>query len=111
MLVSVSERYREIGLRKALGATNPSIRTQFLLETILLCLLAGLVGLLFGFASYEIIIWGASKLVPKLNFEWVFNGMALFFSLVSILVVGVLSGIVPALRAEKLSPIEALRSE
>ncbi len=111
MLVSVSERYREIGLRKALGATDVSIRAQFLIETILLCGLAGFIGLAIGLISYEAIIWGASKLVPKLQFEWVFNPVAFLFSLMSILLVGVLSGIVPALRAEKLSPIEALRSE
>ncbi len=111
MLVSVSERYREIGLRKALGATNTSIRQQFLLEAILLCGIAGALGLVAGFAGYEIIIWGGSKLIPKFEFEWVFNFQALALSLGSILAVGVLSGLVPALRAEKLSPIEALRSE
>ena len=111
MLVSVSERYREIGLRKAVGATDKSIRAQFLLETLLLCSMAGVVGLVFGVFAYEVILWGASKLVPKLQFEWVFNGVAFLFSLISILLVGFLSGIVPALRAEKLSPIEALRSE
>lgn len=111
MLVSVSERYREIGLRKALGATNTSIRQQFLLEAVLLCGIAGGIGLVFGFVGYQIIIWGGSKFIPKFQFEWVFNFQAFLLSVGSILAVGILSGLVPALRAEKLSPIEALRSE
>lgn len=111
MLVSVSERYREIGLRKALGATNTSVRTQFLLEAILLCGIAGLIGLVSGFIGYQMIIWGGSKLIPKFDFEWVLNIQALLLSGISILAVGILSGFIPALKAEKLSPIEALRSE
>jgi len=111
MMVSVSERYREIGLRKALGATDKSIRMQFLLEAVLLCGLAGLIGIVFGFGGYELIIWAATKLIPKLQFEWIINWVALLFSLISILLVGVFSGLVPAIRAEKLSPIQALRSE
>lgn len=111
MLVSVSERYREIGLRKALGATDKSIKHQFLGESLLLCAIAGVLGLIVGFAAYEIIIWGASKLVPKMQFEWVINPFAFIFSSVSIFAVGLLSGYVPASRAEKLSPVEALRSE
>ncbi len=111
MLVSVSERYREIGLRKALGASDRSIKHQFLGESFVLCLIAGGLGLFIGFAAYEIIIWGASKLIQKLEFEWVFNSFALIFSSVSIAAVGLLSGYVPASRAEKLSPVEALRSE
>lgn len=111
MLVSVSERYREIGLRKALGATDKSIKHQFLGESILLCVMAGVIGLIGGFASYQLIIWGASKLVPKMAFEWVMNPFALIFSSLSIFAVGLLSGYIPASRAEKLSPVEALRSE
>lgn len=111
MLVSVSERYREIGLRKAMGASSQSIRQQFLLEAILLCGVAGLVGLVFGFIGYQTIIWGGSKFIPKFQFEWVINYQALFLSTCSILAVGVLSGFIPAVRAEKLSIIEALRSE
>ncbi|MES3039395.1 MAG: ABC transporter permease [Bdellovibrionota bacterium] len=111
MLVSVSERYREIGLRKALGATNSSIRQQFLLEAVLLCGIAGVVGLIIGFCGYQAIIWGGSKFIPKFQFEWIVDYQALLLSSVSIIAVGVLSGFIPAVRAEKLSPIEALRSE
>ncbi len=111
MLVSVSERFKEIGVRKAFGATNFSIRVQYLVESILLCSLAGFIGLVLGFTLYQGAIYGASKLITKLQFEWVLEWPALLLSVVSILVVGVLSGITPALRAEKLHVIEALRRE
>lgn len=111
MLVSVSERLKEIGIRKAFGATNFSVRLQYLLEAIVICGVAGLLGILFGFAAYQGAIYGATKLVPKLQFEWIFDWSAIFLSLFSILAVGILSGLIPALKAEKLEVIEALRSE
>lgn len=111
MLVSVSERFREIGLRKALGATNQQIRTQFLTESMIVCALAGAIGLIIGFSAYHLAIWAASKFVNKLQFEWTIDWLAFFLSLISIILVGVLSGIFPALKAEKLQVIDALRSE
>ncbi len=111
MLVSISERFREIGLRKALGATSREIRTQFLVESMILCFIAGFIGLILGFLSYQIAIWVATKFVDKLSFEWTLDGMALFLSILSIFVVGLVSGIFPAVKAEKLQIIEALRSE
>ena len=111
MLVSVNERFKEIGLRKALGATDFSIRLQFLLEAMALCGIAGLLGVILGVGAYESVIFGASKLVSKLHFEWVLDPIAMGLSVVSILGVGVLSGITPAVRAEKLQVIEALRTE
>lgn len=111
MLVSISERLKEIGIRKAFGATHFSVRVQFLLESILICLIAGVAGLIFGFAVYQGAIFGASKFIPKMPFEWYFNGGAILLSVISILVVGILSGLIPAFRAEKLQVIEALRNE
>ncbi len=111
MLVSVSERFREIGLRKALGATNREIRVQFLLEAVVICGLAGLIGLALGFSTFHAAMWAATKFVNKLPFEWTINWLALFMAVTSIFVVGVLSGIFPALKAERLQVIEALRSE
>ena len=111
MLVSVSERFKEIGIRKAFGATNSSIRIQYLLEAVVICTIAGLVGLVLGFVIYEGAIMGATKLVPRLSFEWTLDGGALLLSVVSIFVVGILSGLTPALKAEKLQVIEALRSD
>ncbi len=111
MLVSVSERYREIGLRKAVGATDYSIRIQFLSESVLLCLIAGLVGLLLGFAGYHGAIAIAAQLVSKMKFEWTVDWIAFSLSLISIIGVGILSGLFPAIKAEKLEVIEALRTE
>ena len=111
MLVSVSERFREIGLRKALGATNSEIRTQFLIESMVVCALAGIIGLIFGFFGYHSAIWIATKFVSKLQFEWTIDWFAMILSVISILGVGILSGIFPAIKAEKLQVIEALRSE
>lgn len=111
MLVSVGERLREIGLRKAIGATDLSVRIQFLLEAILICVLAGIIGMMIGFGCYELAIWIASKFTQKLQFQWVIDWTAVFISVVSIFIVGILSGLVPAFRAEKLQVVTALRSE
>jgi putative ABC transport system permease protein len=111
MLVSVSERLREFGIRKALGATHKSIRVQVLMESLFLCIAAGLLGIFFGFSSYELMIYAATQFVPSLKFQWVFEPLAASLSLISILAVGIASGLVPAFRAENLEVIEALRSE
>jgi macrolide transport system ATP-binding/permease protein len=111
MLVSVSERFREIGLRKAVGATRMDIRAQFLTESILVCSLAGLMGIAIGFFSCELIIYIGSNVIPTLEFAWVFNPIAWAVSAGATIAVGVLSGLAPALRAERLEVIEALRSE
>jgi macrolide transport system ATP-binding/permease protein len=111
MLVSVTERIKEFGIRKALGATDRSIRIQVLMESVLLCVVAGLIGVVLGFGAYELLIFGATQFVPHLKFEWVFEPIAAALSLVSIIGVGIASGFIPALRAEKLQVIEALRSE
>lgn len=111
MLVSVSERFREIGLRKALGATPASVRVQFLTEAVVICAIGGMLGMLLGFGAYHLAIYGATQLVPKLQFEWTIDWFALLLSVASIALVGLLSGLFPALKAEKLQVIEAMRSE
>lgn len=111
MLVSVSERFREIGLRKALGATPASIRIQFLLESVLTCGIGGLLGIIFGMAGYHAILFGAGKLIPKLGFTFLIDWMALTLSFTAIVLVGIFSGLFPAIKAERLQVIEALRSE
>lgn len=104
MLVSVTERTREIGIRKALGATRRNVLTQFLIEAITICLMGGIVGILLGI----LMGYGVSTLVEGRFFiPW--NWMILGF-LVCI-VVGLVSGLYPALKASRLDPIEALRYE
>jgi putative ABC transport system permease protein len=104
MLVAVTERTREIGLRKALGARPASIRTQFLLEAVVLCNIGGVVGVLVGFALGNVVAL-FTHFQPNVPLEWAFIGL-LFCS-----AVGVAFGMLPAIRASKLDPIEALRYE
>jgi putative ABC transport system permease protein len=104
MLVSVTERTREIGLRMAVGARGSDILKQFLAEAVMLSVLSGLLGLALGL--------GVSKLLLKSdNIEMVFAPHIAVLSFGSALVVGVVFGFLPAHRASKLNPIEALRHE
>jgi putative ABC transport system permease protein len=103
MFVSVTERTREIGIRKAIGARRKVILLQFLLESSIICLIGGLIGLALSFGVAELInrfILPSSVSIPIV-------GIALMVSIL----VGIFSGLIPALRASKLNPIEALRYE
>ena len=111
MLVAVSDRLKEIGLRKALGATAASIRVLFLAEAITLCGTAGLIGMVAGYGVCQGAIYMASKLMKGVEYEWVFNPWAFAISGIAIVTVGILSGLMPALKAESLTVIDALRSE
>lgn len=104
MLVSVTERTREIGIRKAVGATSKTIRNQFLAEAVVIAQIGGIVGVLIGILIGNIVSLaiGSSFIIPWL---WMFMGLAITF------VVALLSGIIPANKAAKLDPIESLRYE
>jgi putative ABC transport system permease protein len=104
MLVSVTERTREIGIYKALGATRRSILMQFLTEAIVICQIGGITGIFLGILVGNIVtpLLGGSFLIP---WGWMFLGLTLC------MIVGVVSGFYPAMKAAQLDPIEALRYE
>jgi len=104
MLVSVTERTREIGLRMAIGASNVDVMTQFLVEAVVLCTLGGIVGMFGGWAfSYILTTWKGYE--TEVSY-WI-AGIALGFAFAT----GVFFGFYPAWRASRLDPIEALRFE
>ena len=102
MLVSVTERTREIGLRKALGATAKQIKNQFLVEAVVICQIGGLGGIVLGLIIGNLVgtALGAGFVAP---WEW------MLLALVVCVVVGLVAGLYPAQKASKLDPIEALR--
>jgi putative ABC transport system permease protein len=104
MLVSVTERTKEIGIRKSLGAKRYNILTQFLLEAIVLCNIGGVLGVMvgFGLGNLVTIFTGFAAVVPM---EWAIGGLAFCTA------VGLTFGMWPAVLASKMDPIEALRYE
>jgi putative ABC transport system permease protein len=104
MLVSVTERTREIGIRRAVGAKKRNIMTQFIIEAIVLCEIGGVIGVLCGILGGNATAW-FFKLDPVLPFDWMV--LALFICSV----IGVIFGTYPAFKAANLDPIESLRYE
>lgn len=107
MLVSVTERTREIGIRKSLGATPKRIREQFLIEAIVICLLGGLGGVLLGLGVGNLIASIISQGTGGFVVPWAWMGLGLLVCIT----VGLFAGIYPAVRASRLDPIDALRYE
>jgi len=104
MLVSVTERTREIGLRKAVGATRNQILVQFLIETVTLSLLGGLIGILLGVLTAT--IFKATGLIAS-----VVTVSSILMAFCFALAIGIFFGLYPAFRAANLHPMEALRYE
>jgi putative ABC transport system permease protein len=104
MIVSVTERTREIGVRKALGATKITISVQFFIETLLIGQIGGLVGIVLG------ILIGFA-FAAAMNFAFVIPWMAIFAAFATSFMVAIVSGLYPAIKASQLDPIEALRYE
>jgi putative ABC transport system permease protein len=102
MFVSVAERTREIGIRKAIGARRRTILLQFLIEAMLVCLFGGLIGLAIAYPASL----GLKKLMPT-SISMTVIGIAIFVSLIT----GVAAGFMPAWRAARMNPVDALRAE
>ncbi len=109
MLISVHQRVREVGLRKAVGAKNGHIISQFLIESIFITFIGGILGIIFGIA----IAFLAAVIIKSLGYEWEFiiaPSAVILATSVSIMI-GLIFGIYPALKASRVSPMEALRYE
>jgi putative ABC transport system permease protein len=108
MLVAVTERTREIGVRKALGATAVDIKRQFLVESAIITLVSGIGGLICGVGICMLL-----RFVPLPDFvpHPVISPVAIFSSLVTLAAITLFAGTYPAMRAANLSPIECLRTE
>jgi len=104
MLVTVSERTKEIGIRKAIGATNINILIQFLIEAVILTVMGGIIGIIVGYIG-SLITGDVIGIPPVLN--W---GMVVFAFLISV-GIGIVFGVIPARKAAKMNPIDALRHD
>lgn len=103
MLVSVTERTKEIGIRKSLGAKGKDILIQFLIESVVICILGGIIGISMGI--------GLGNLVQNFGYSFTASSTIIFISFITSALIGIIFGIFPAYRAAKLNPIDALHTE
>ncbi|MBK7889384.1 MAG: ATP-binding cassette domain-containing protein [Bdellovibrionales bacterium] len=111
ILVSLSERVRELGIRRAVGAQPKHLRQLVLSESLTLCAIAGGAGLVAALVLQHLALYATSLIFPKVPFAWVFDPFAIGISLVSIVLVGIGSGLYPALKVEQQDVVSALRAE
>ena len=119
MLVSITERTKEIGIRKALGAKNKDIRQQFLIESVMLCLVGGIIGILlgvlFGFLLGKIAMTLINSYYAEYSSYIIMNvrpsGIAILLSVAFSMLIGVFFGSYPAKKAARMEVIDALRYE
>jgi len=104
MLVSVTERTREIGVRRAVGAKKRNIMTQFIMEAIVLCEVGGVIGVVLGILGGNVLAW-FMKVPPAIPVDWIVLGLVICS------IVGIIFGTYPAYKAANLDPIESLRYE
>jgi len=105
MLVSVTERTREIGIRRAVGARKRNIMTQFIMEAVVLCEIGGLIGVAFGIVGANLLAIYLLKLPPAFPVDWAILGLVICS------LIGIVFGSYPAFKAANLDPIESLRYE
>ncbi len=105
MFVSVTERTREIGIRKAIGAKKKDIMIQFLFEALLLTVIGGIIGIILGVLIIKYVVGAIDQLTPVYSKEWIIAAFTISVS------IGVIFGLFPANKAASLNPIEALRNE
>lgn len=110
MLVSVTERTKEIGLRKSIGATNKDILTQFLIEAVVLTVIGGAVGIILG-VGLAFIIGEALTRFASISWPFTFPWLGAILGIVVSASIGLVFGIYPARHASQKSPMEALRYE
>jgi putative ABC transport system permease protein len=109
MLASINERIREIGLRKAVGAKSANILTQFLIESMSITIIGGVIGIAIG----SLFSYAVAVVARFLGYDWdfVITGSSIIVAVGVALSIGIIFGIFPAIRASRLDPIEALRYE